>query len=431
MRDNTMLTRIRQTLGRGGVFAIIAVYALLLVAGDAILLQPTKANAAQITSRSLNVSSSANGNTTTDIAGNAAAPGSGGNGQKATHTITFTMATSAATVGSIAVFYCTSPIPQTACTSATATTGNESNLTSATVAGSGIGGSGWALDTSTTDPTVTGYGTCNGGGTVRSNCVLLKATTASADTGTPTFTLTYGGGASNYVTNPTNSNQTFYARVVVFSDTAYTTVVDNGSMANSTAQQINVTAKVQETLNFSAGTTVTAPGGACTAFSDTGALALGDVNGVLSFTQAYDAHSYFRVSTNATNGTKIYYSGNTLRSGGNSIAAIGTSQASSTVGTAQFGIGIDSSDTQAGSGYSFTSLTSTAPYNSGNGTITNAGTAKFAYDPTTVTTPAQIASSTGIIACDTGSVRYLGNISANTPAGIYTTTVTYIAVPTY
>jgi len=250
--------------------------------------------------------------------------------------------------------------------------------------------------------------------------------------GAQDFTFGTGsGGATDYIKNPTTTG-TFFIRITTYSDTAWTTTVDQGTVANSTATQIAITAKVQEVLNFSVGSTVTAPGSSCTAFTDSGAVTLGDpTDGTLSFSQAYDAHSYFRVSTNANNGTIVYYSGDTLKSGTNSISAIGTSAAASAVGTSQFGLGLDSSDTQAGSGYSFTSLTPTSPYGAGNGTITNAGTAQFAFSTASVTAPVQIASAAGTIVCDTGSVRYLGNISTTTPPGIYTTTISYLAVPTY
>jgi hypothetical protein len=424
------MNHIREFVRRSSLLTV----ALVLFGGwifvDVLIINP-HASAAMVTSRSLTLSSSANGSVST------ATPGDGGNGLKAKHTVSFTMATNNATLGSIALIYCDNPIPQTACTSSTATTGNESNLTSATV--TGAGGTGWALDTTTNNPTITGYGTCNGATTTRSNCVLLKPSSTAPNTGSPTITIAYGGGASNYVTNPTTDNNTFYVRIVAFSGT-YATVVDNGSVASSTAQQIDITAKVQETLNFSVGSTVTSPtaSGACTPFSDTGALTLGDSNGVLNFTQAYDAHSYFRVSTNANGGTGIYYAGDTLKNstGTGTIASIGTTAGgtSSAPGTAQFGLALDSSDTQGTSGYSFTNLTpKTSPndFGSGSGTITNAGTAKFQFDTASLTTPVQIASASGPVTCDTGSVRYLGNISTTIPPGIYTTTITYLAVPTY
>ena len=430
------MTHVRNFLKRSsflaGAFLIVATW----IVGDVAIFTQI-AHAAQLTSRSLTVSSSANGSVAQGAAG------SGTNGAQAKHTVTFTMGTSGATIGAIAIIYCDSPIPQTSCTSSAAATGNAQNLTSATVGGSGLGGTGWALDTATSNPTVAGYGTCNGSGTTRENCVLVKPSSTGANTGTPTITVTYGGTGGSYYINPTN-NTTFYARIVVFSNN-YTTVVDNGGVASATAQEITVTAKVQETLNFSVGSPVSAgsgsvpaAGASCAAFNDAGNLQLGDTtNGTLNFTQAYDAHSYFRVSTNANNGTVIYYSGDTLKNAaGNSISATGTTQptpntaVASDVGTSQFGLAIDSADPEA-NGFSFTSLTASAPYAAGNGTITDGGTALFAFAPSSLTTPIPIASASTPIVCDTGSVRYLGNISTTTPPGIYTTKISYIAAPTY
>ena len=426
------MTIILKTLRRTSLLMMaLTLFAGWVVADITILAQ--NASAAMITSRSLKLSSSANGSVTT------ATPGDGGNGQKAKHTVEFTMATGTATMGSIAIIYCDNPIPQTACTSSTAATGNASNLTAATLSATAgtAGGTGWALDTTTSNPTITNYGTCNGSGTTRQNCVLLKASSAGANSaGTVTIRIAYGGGASDYITNPTTDNATFYARIVVFSDTGYTTVVDNGSVANSTAQQIDVTAKVQETLNFSVGApdgTVDlfpAPGTTCAPFTDDGALPLGDSNGVLSFTTAYDAHSYFRISTNANGGAYIYYSGGTLTNstGSGDISAIGTTATNSTPGTEQFGLGLDSGDTNQ----SLTDIVSggEASYNQAAGLLTNSST-KFAFDTASVTTPVAVAHSAGPIVCDTAAVRYLGNISTTVEPGIYTTKLTYIAAPVY
>jgi len=110
-------------------------------------------------------------------------------------------------------------------------------------------------------------------------------------------------------------------------------------------RQINLTAKVQEELAFSVGTTYVSPNSpTCTPLNDAGALQLGDSNGILSASQAYFANSYFRVSTNATHGLVIEYSGNTLTSGSNNITAIGTTEATSTPGSPQFGLGMDLTD---------------------------------------------------------------------------------------
>ncbi|HUS26211.1 MAG TPA: hypothetical protein VMY99_02600 [Nevskiaceae bacterium] len=409
------LKHIRHLGKRSGLLLVALVFMAMLAMGAVPF--GKQASAAQLTSRSLSLSSSANGAITVGSAG------SGSNGQKAQHTVTFTLGTSGATVGSMAIIYCDNPIPQTSCTTPTGL--SAVNLTSASVSGQTAGT--FSLDTATNNPTITNYGTCNGATTTRNNCVLVKAASGAAQTATPTITITYGGGASNYITNPTTDNQTFYARLVVFSDIGYATPVDNGAVASSTAEQIDITAKVQEKLNFSVSASHTAPGGTCTALSGSGALNLGDSNGVLDSATAYDAHSYFRVSTNAVNGTVIKYSGDTLKSGSNSITAL-ASETLSSPGSSQFGLGLNTGSTE----HSFTNLTAATGYDEANGNINPTVAAKFNFSTGSVTTPVTIASvGSGIVSCDTGDVRYIGNIATSTPAGIYTTTITYIAVPTY
>ena len=411
---------LQQLVKRSGLLSVALVFVALLVV--AIFNVTPKADATSLANRSMSISSSSVGTVTTGAAG------SGSNGQKAKYTFTFTPTT--ATISSLSIMFCTTPIPASAsCTTPTGFDASHvASIQSTTLAGSP------SLDTSTTDPS-NSQGVCNGGTTVRTNCILLKWTTGTAQTGS-SVNVVFGGGSSDYITNPTSTG-TFFARITTYSDNAYTNVVDSGTTASSTATQVTITAKVQEALNFSVGTAVTAPSTTCAAFSDSGALSIGDPTNGLSSTTAFDGHSYFRVATNALNGTIVYYSGDTLKSGSNSIAAAGTTQPTPTTavasspGTAQFGLAIDSSDTQSGSGYSFSSLTATSPYTAGNGTITSGGSALFAFAPSSVTTPVQIASTSNVITCDTGSVRYLANIATNTPPGIYTTTINYIAVPTY
>lgn len=66
--------------------------------------------------------------------------------------------------------------------------------------------------------------------------------------------------------------------------------------------------------------------------------------------------------------------------------------------------------------------------NTGYGTI---GTA-FAFDETSNTIPVAIATQdTQVVDCVTGKMRYIANIAATTPAGIYTTKINYIAAPQY
>lgn len=59
------------------------------------------------------------------------------------------------------------------------------------------------------------------------------------------------------------------------------------------------------------------------------------------------------------------------------------------------------------------------------------GTA-FAFKPESQMVPVPIASnSSQVVDCVTGKVRYIANIAATTPAGIYTTKINYIAAPQY
>jgi hypothetical protein len=476
VKNRNLPSRIRNLSVRGACVAA----SVLLVVGIAIpMIVPKQAGASVelLNHRSLQLSSSAMGNISADARGIAYNPGDGGDGQKSKDTATFTFTTLNPTLGAIVIMYCTTPVFQTACVTPGDSNGNgtvdagEGFLSVTTINTStvvtGLTGT-WATNTSdnTSNFNWTGDGTCNGSGTTRQNCVVIQKSTAAAsetgNSGHPLVTVAYGGTGTEYVTNPfptlTNSNENyaFYARIIAFNDntTAGMTtsaIVEVGSTAASTAQQIDITAKVQEILNFSVGATAVAPGtgvGSCVALgstaTDTGAITLGDtVTGVLSTTQAYDNHTYFRINTNTVNGTVITYSGDTLKT------TIGTQQidpmpvvvgspntgTQSFVGTKQFGLALDSSDQPSlsgqNAGYSFTDLTADPPYNGGNGTVTNAGTAKLAFEVASITAPKQIAHSTGGITCDTGSVRYLANISTNTAAGIYRTTVTYIATGTY
>jgi hypothetical protein len=110
--------------------------------------------------------------------------------------------------------------------------------------------------------------------------------------------------------------------------------------------------------------------------------------------------------TNATTGYTISVSGDTLKSGVNSITALSTNTASSP-GSPQFGLRMDAT---GGAG------TVTAPY----------AATGFAYTGTP-TVPAQVASAGTVSATTTYSVHYLANIAALTQAGSYSTAHTYVA----
>ncbi len=62
----------------------------------------------------------------------------------------------------------------------------------------------------------------------------------------------------------------------------------------------------------------------------------------------------------------------------------------------------------------------------------SASNATFAFDKMSDTVPRAIAEqSTQVVDCVSAKMRYIGNIAATTPAGIYTTKINYIAAPQY
>ncbi|MGA2667043.1 MAG: hypothetical protein ABSE91_03050 [Patescibacteria group bacterium] len=119
--------------------------------------------------------------------------------------------------------------------------------------------------------------------------------------------------------------------------------------------------------------------------------------------------------TNGTSGYTITYNGDTLKSGSNSIAAMASAGASS-YGTAQFGINLEANTTPS---------TGANPTGSGSGTpASDYGTANsFRY---VVNTATPLASASAPTASNTFTVSYIANVASTTPAGAYSTTITYI-----
>lgn len=267
------------------------------------------------------------------------------------------------------------------------------------------------------------------------------------------------------------------------------------TVANVMTDSIHIVTKVLETMSFSVGIqnpdTVDKVGnsqhGTCEIMSQTSTLTgltdnrlnLGNPAAEYSLEtgKAWDVYSYWRLSSNSSGGATVYYSGNTLaNTSGDTIAPMATSPSVvSAPGTEQFGLGfvdagldalantlnpgdpgyVDGGDTfQAGyntpRSFPFITLASQtgAPYNtlaaqpisddynSATGTIDNglggAGTAKFKFLATSNTIPEPIAKqSESVISCATAKMRYVGNIAADTPAGVYTTKINYLAAPQY
>lgn len=340
------------------------------------------------------------------------------------YTVSFNYGTVGQTVAGLVIDFCTEdPIPNDTCT---IPTGFNTNINSGSSYGAALltaqsGTTGWSIDTShSTNKTIT--------------------LTRSPGGFTNPQSLTFGDGSTSGIQNPSTSNVSFYARIFAYSSAAwaqgYTSTntsagggapTDSGGIALSTTAQLSITAKIEEQLELCLYTAATCSGGVSAQY-------LGDTNHILSVSHVYsNANAKLEASTNAANGMIIYAQGTTLTSTQNfTIAPIGATAQSSSVGTEQFGFCL------AASGGS---VTPTTPYNSGScaGVTTGAdstGSATFAYDVTsspnmTSLGGMQIASSTGPSLTSTLTLAYMANIAPTTRSGVYSTTQTFIGVGTF
>ncbi|MFM7088649.1 MAG: hypothetical protein ACKOW9_03910 [Candidatus Paceibacterota bacterium] len=169
--------------------------------------------------------------------------------------------------------------------------------------------------------------------------------------------------------------------------------------------QVVITATVAPTITFTISDNTIGFGALSSAAAR---WATGDTNGSASDTSAHT----LAVATNATGGYTVSYNGPTLTSGANTITVANiTDDADGTAGTEQFGLSVATNgNATIASGYAY------------------AGIPDWRWVASTTT---NIISETTPTATETFTMRYLSNISGNTEAGSYSTTVTYIATGTY
>lgn len=395
MKQVSRVQTLRSAWGRS--FAVLAVISFIAILIGGIL--PGTVSAGQVTSRSITMSTSAASATSV------------------TYTATFTPATSITHPDVILDFCSNDPLIGDSCT---ATAGTDvPNFTSAAA-------SGW---------TVTTIGSNRG--------VILTTSTVSFTAATP-VTITVTG-----VTNPSNT-ASFYGRVLTYttggasghtsaSPGSYT---DYGGVALSTAANISITSKVFETLSY------------CVFQSSCGTpptLTLGDpTTGALSASNAYvNNNAQYTIATNAASGAAVALRGTTLcrsstpsdcntgSAGVYTITGIGSSETASAVGSEQFGMCVDTTGATG-------SLAADSPYadsinncHSGLSTGSYSGSSKFGFNDSTGANGTNNAggsplmSSTAPISSYTGTFAFLGNISATTEAGIYTTSLNTVATGTF
>ncbi|HET6863644.1 MAG TPA: hypothetical protein VFH37_00355 [Candidatus Saccharimonadales bacterium] len=325
---------------------------------------------------------------------------------------------------------------------------------------------GFSLGSSASVTNIAGIGTGGTWGTASSlqcsaaasnlQVLFLTNATAQAPTGgaTPiTFDI-------NGITN-SSTNGVFYARIVTFNTNtnatsqytcsgggfttrpaSFANQIDYGGVALSTTQNVLITSKVFETLSF------------CVFQTSCGTqaqLTLGDPNTGLSATNAYvNNNAKYTLATNAQTGLSVQMFGLTLcraasltlancpatpTASANTITAIGSTEATKTTGTEQFGMCVNA----------ITGTTAQSPYDdngtgnncsTGIATGTYAGTSKFGFDDTAATgtnssTGDTVLTSAGAVNSASSQFAFLGDITATTEAGLYTTTLNLVATGTF
>ena len=201
------------------------------------------------------------------------------------------------------------------------------------------------------------------------------------------------------VTNPNYANQTFYMRISTFSDDAWTTSIDTGVVATSTAGQVTVSVGIDEALTFTLANTAIALTQPTVSTAGTGT-------------------STMAISTNAATGYSLSYTGTTLTSGINTITAMSTSSTSSP-NNKQFGMNLVQNTSPA--------VGSTKSGSGSGAPSTGYDTAdhfKFLSGDTIVS--ASLPTNT-----NTFTTSFIVNADGSTAAGVYSTILNYVATANF
>lgn len=435
---------------RGAVLLFTAL--LLLISWLLPLMFPGRAEAAQLTIRSLTLSS--------------AVPSATG----VTYTYGFTTAT-AGSIQSMKFVACTSAFQTYNRASANTTTGCTAptgmNINQGTQQGTNTFGNTTSFSrvTSTT-------GNC-----APANNVLCINRTQAASESAAAKTVAW-----NTQTNPSipsGNGFTFYIGIYTYSDTSFATPVDSGSVASAVVQTLTVSAQVAEVLQFCVGSTAvndatTSVATDCSTVTGTslnlGTLDSSQVNISPWSTDGGDSNNgVAMVRTNAANGVNVSYdavqSGSgtnhlgTLRLSGAScnagavntdgcINAAGTSQVAFSPGAEKFGMtiaGVNCGSTDTVNSYACdysTGTTNLAPtaqyigdtYTQGSTGVFGASAAKgFAWQENGSAVSIASSSSSAIKQVDDEALilAFAATPSITTPFGSYSVQVDFVATPTY
>lgn len=411
--------------------AFLAALSVLAGAAAPALLGSVVHAAGQVTSRSIQLSDSAQ-------SGNSNIASGVGSGTNVSYKVTFTAVTSA-NVGGIVVDICdnTPLIGDTTCTYPTGF--GWGNLTAAPVTVTSITGT-W---------TVTSY---QAGGSSASLSQVIKLSNSAPATPSGAVTFTISGVTNPSTASTPSSAHTYYARIVTFDTAAsmsqYTTtgtaragtmanMIDNGGIALSLVLPITVTARVMESFALciakAAYTGVACAGPTGT---DTPSITLGHTaNNILTSSQIDTANIYTQISTNAVNGYAVYLRAGNLCAGlsrdGSTcgIPAVnsgGATGATITAGTAAFGALVTDGSASSGGSGTNTAVArwkTTAPTYIMDNTTAN--------DNVGHTYGSKIFSAAGQANAVANTITFAATASSTTPAGIYTENFSLIGVGTF
>lgn len=416
-----LASNLKQALRLIIAFVFVAVTLLPLISANT-------ASAAQLTSRSVLISSSEENDTAVEY--------------------DFTFSFASVDARGLVFEFCTTPLG--ACTLPTGlkvrndivTFDGQTNFpTNATTFAEQATNVGGCSDTGATD-TVTQY------------CLLRASTTAGVGTAA---TIDLGA-----VENP--SAATVYVRIEIYSDGLFATLVHEGVVATAIVNQLTVNGRVQERLAFcvaSIGDAAALPAD-CTAAPGTTTIDIGIIDTNISVSpvstgvseQGNDEYGMLQVNTNAANGVVIAYYPDTAATGtselqsfrvtGSTCSATLEDQcfnAAATGGeafsTEKFGMYVACVDYTQGSTTAFGNAQVPNAYDGLDNDVAtvdadceNEGTAanlEFAWNTATTT----IASATGVVDDEIIKLRFGAYAAATTPTGSYTVSLTYIATPTF
>ena len=307
-----------------------------------------------------------------------------------------------------------------------------------------------------------------GTSTDSNSCLMSTAnwscyTRAAGSAGTGAVTHTIAG-----VHAPTAA-QTVYIRITTYSDTAYTTAIDTGNVAVSFNSTYTINARVQEVLTFCVGNILSSTVddattqivSSCAGATGT-SIDLGNITTALTISPASVANggdnknAYVMVQTNAQTGVAVGYravqdtSSGKLKVVGATCSGVsttdqcfnsqGTSQATFTAGTENFGMTVAGTNCGAAtSSYACVYASGTHHLKAvsgyqGQGTFGSSwtyGTSNgFAYDDTGAAT-VPLASSTNAVANEALVLKYAATAQVTTPTGVYQAQQDFIATPTF